>query len=39
VTTLAEIVAGLALAGKRSPGAAISSLDPVPSREKHGRNR
>ncbi len=36
---LAEIVAGVALAGELSLGAAISSLDWVSSHEKYGRNR
>ena len=39
VNRLAEIVAGVALAGEISLGAAISSSDWVSSHEKHGRNR
>jgi hydroxymethylglutaryl-CoA reductase (NADPH) len=39
VTRLAEIVAGVALAGEISLGAAISSLEWVSSHEKYGRNR
>ncbi len=39
VNKLAEIVAGVALAGEISLGAAISSLDWVSSHEKYGRNR
>ncbi len=39
VKKLAEIVAGVALAGELSLGAAISSLDWVSSHEKYGRNR
>jgi hydroxymethylglutaryl-CoA reductase (NADPH) len=39
VQKLAEIVAGVALAGEISLGAAISSLDWVSSHEKYGRNR
>jgi hydroxymethylglutaryl-CoA reductase (NADPH) len=39
VRKLAEIVAGVALAGELSLGAAISSLDWVSSHEKYGRNR
>jgi len=39
VYKLAEIVAGVALAGEISLGAAISSLDWVSSHEKYGRNR
>jgi hydroxymethylglutaryl-CoA reductase (NADPH) len=39
VMKLAEIVAGVALAGEISLGAAISSLDWVSSHEKYGRNR
>ncbi len=39
VNRLAEIVAGVALAGELSLGAAISSSDWVSSHEKHGRNR
>jgi hydroxymethylglutaryl-CoA reductase (NADPH) len=39
VSKLAEIVAGVALAGELSLGAAISSLDWVSSHEKYGRNR
>jgi hydroxymethylglutaryl-CoA reductase (NADPH) len=39
VRKLAEIVAGVALAGEISLGAAISSLDWVSSHEKYGRNR
>lgn len=39
VNKLAEIVAGTALAGELSLGAAISSLDWVSSHEKYGRNR
>jgi hydroxymethylglutaryl-CoA reductase (NADPH) len=39
VNALAEIVAGVALAGELSLGAAISSLDWVSSHEKYGRNR
>jgi hydroxymethylglutaryl-CoA reductase (NADPH) len=39
VGKLAEIVAGVALAGELSLGAAISSLDWVSSHEKYGRNR
>lgn len=39
VNKLAEIIAGAALAGELSLGAAISSLDWVSSHEKYGRNR
>jgi hydroxymethylglutaryl-CoA reductase (NADPH) len=39
VRKLAEIVAGVALAGELSLAAAISSLDWVSSHEKYGRNR
>lgn len=39
VRKLAEITAGVALAGEISLGAAISSLDWVSSHEKYGRNR
>jgi len=39
VKKLAEIVAGVALAGEVSLGAAISSLDWVSSHESYGRNR
>lgn len=39
VNKLAEIVAGVALAGELSLGAAISSSDWVSSHEKYGRNR
>ena len=39
VNKLAEIVAGVALAGEISLGAAISSLDWVSSHETYGRNR
>ncbi len=39
VRKLAEIIAGVALAGELSLGAAISSLDWVSSHEKYGRNR
>ncbi len=39
VKKFAEIVAGAALAGEISLGAAISSLDWVSSHEKYGRNR
>jgi hydroxymethylglutaryl-CoA reductase (NADPH) len=39
VGKLAEIVAGVSLAGEISLGAAISSLDWVSSHEKYGRNR
>ncbi|MEJ2582416.1 MAG: hydroxymethylglutaryl-CoA reductase [Acidobacteriota bacterium] len=39
VNKLAEIVAGVALAGEVSLGSAISSLDWVSSHEKYGRNR
>jgi hydroxymethylglutaryl-CoA reductase (NADPH) len=39
VNQLAEIVAGVALSGEISLGAAISSLDWVSSHEKYGRNR
>jgi hydroxymethylglutaryl-CoA reductase (NADPH) len=39
VNKLAEIVAGVALAGELSLGAAISSLDWVSSHERYGRNR
>jgi hydroxymethylglutaryl-CoA reductase (NADPH) len=39
VNKLAEIVAGVVLAGELSLGAAISSLDWVSSHEKYGRNR
>jgi len=39
VNKFAEIVAGVALAGEVSLGAAISSLDWVSSHEKYGRNR
>jgi hydroxymethylglutaryl-CoA reductase (NADPH) len=36
---LAEIIAGVVLAGEISLGAAISTLEWVSSHEKHGRNR
>jgi len=39
VRKLAEIIAGVALAGEISLGSAISSLDWVSSHEKYGRNR
>jgi hydroxymethylglutaryl-CoA reductase (NADPH) len=39
VNKLAEIVAGVALAGEISLAAAISSSDWVSSHEKYGRNR
>jgi hydroxymethylglutaryl-CoA reductase (NADPH) len=39
VKKLAEIIAGVALAGEISLGAAISSLDWVSSHERYGRNR
>lgn len=39
VNKLAEIVAGVVLAGEISLGSAISSLDWVSSHEKYGRNR
>jgi len=39
VNKLAEIIAGVALAGEISLGAAISSSDWVSSHEKYGRNR
>lgn len=39
VRKLAEIIAGVVLAGELSLGAAISSLDWVSSHEKYGRNR
>jgi len=39
VNRLAEIIAGVALAGEISLGSAISSLDWVSSHEKYGRNR
>ncbi|HUO86504.1 MAG TPA: hydroxymethylglutaryl-CoA reductase [Thermoanaerobaculia bacterium] len=39
VYKLAEIIAGVALAGEISLGSAISSLDWVSSHEKYGRNR
>ena len=39
VGKLAEIIAGVALAGEISLGSAISSLDWVSSHEKYGRNR
>ena len=39
VKKLAEIIAGVALAGEVSLGSAISSLDWVSSHEKYGRNR
>ena len=39
VNKLAEIIAGVALAGELSLAAAISSLDWVSSHEKYGRNR
>ncbi|MBX3065073.1 MAG: hydroxymethylglutaryl-CoA reductase [Anaerolineae bacterium] len=39
VNKLAEIIAGVALAGELSLGAAISSLDWVSSHENYGRNR
>jgi hydroxymethylglutaryl-CoA reductase (NADPH) len=39
VKKLAEIIAGVALAGEISLGSAISSLDWVSSHEKYGRNR
>ena len=39
VRKFAEIVAGVALAGEISLGAAISSMDWVSSHEKYGRNR
>jgi hydroxymethylglutaryl-CoA reductase (NADPH) len=39
VKKLAEIVAGVVLAGELSLGAAISSLEWVSSHEEYGRNR
>ena len=39
VNKLAEIIAGVVLAGEISLAAAISSLDWVSSHEKYGRNR
>jgi hydroxymethylglutaryl-CoA reductase (NADPH) len=39
VNKLAEIIAGVALAGELSLGSAISSLDWVSSHERYGRNR
>jgi hydroxymethylglutaryl-CoA reductase (NADPH) len=39
VNKLAEIVAGVALAGELSLASAISSLDWVSSHERYGRNR
>ena len=39
VNRLAEIIAGVALAGEISLGAAISSSDWVSAHERHGRNR
>jgi hydroxymethylglutaryl-CoA reductase (NADPH) len=39
VNRLAEIIAGVALAGEISLGAAISSADWVSAHERHGRNR
>ena len=39
VNRLAEIVAGVALAGEISLGAAISSNDWVSAHEKYGRHR
>jgi len=39
VRKLAEIIAGVALAGELSLGAAISSSDWVSSHEAYGRNR
>jgi hydroxymethylglutaryl-CoA reductase (NADPH) len=39
VHKLAEIVAGVVLAGEISLAAAISSMEWVSSHEKHGRNR
>jgi len=39
VHKLAEIIAGVVLAGEISLGAAISSMDWVPSHERYGRNR
>jgi hydroxymethylglutaryl-CoA reductase (NADPH) len=39
VTKLAEIIAGVVLAGELSLGAAISSSDWVSSHEQYGRNR
>jgi hydroxymethylglutaryl-CoA reductase (NADPH) len=39
VNKLAEIVAGVALAGELSLASAISSMDWVSSHEKYGRNR
>ena len=39
VKKLAEIIAGVVLAGELSLGAAISSLDWVSSHEQYGRNR
>jgi len=39
VNRLAEIVAGVALAGELSLGSAISSSDWVPAHEQHGRHR
>jgi hydroxymethylglutaryl-CoA reductase (NADPH) len=38
-TSLAEIIAGVVLAGEISLASAISSLDWVSSHEKYGRNR
>ena len=39
VNQLAEIIAGVVLAGEISLGAAISSSDWVSSHERYGRNR
>jgi hydroxymethylglutaryl-CoA reductase (NADPH) len=39
VRKLAEIIAGVVLAGEISLASAISSLDWVSSHEKYGRNR
>ena len=39
VNKLAEIIAGVALAGEISLSSAVSSLDWVSSHEKYGRNR
>jgi hydroxymethylglutaryl-CoA reductase (NADPH) len=39
VNKLAEIIAGVVLAGELSLGAAISSSDWVSSHERYGRNR
>ena len=39
VRKLAEIIAGVCLAGEISLASAISSLDWVSSHEKYGRNR